>query len=256
MNPTRSVLRPEIWAGLISVVLFAWFLSPSVALGQYGTGGGGRHASEGKGDSDSNTKSGYKPLPPPGTLLPHAGEYLASESNYFEIVYMPLQTRIYLYDRKFRPRSAQVVRARMTLQLPQENVARQIPFQFVPMPAQATEQDYVFAPFDIRPLQDKETSITFEFFSQANSATFTPHYPRFSIRPYVVRAALAAADQDAITRQDICPVTGAKLGSRGQVVKLYVAEFPLFVSGEDCIAAVKENPQKFLPRPMMPNPGQ
>ena len=185
-------------------------------MGQYGSGGGGRHGSEGKRDSDSNTKSGYKPLPPPGALLPHAGEYLASETHYYEIVYMPLQTRIYLYDRKFRPRSAQDVHARMTLQLPQENVARQVSFQFLPMPDQATEQDYVFAVFDNRPLQDKEASITFDFSSPSNTATFTPHYPRFSIRPFVVRAALAVADQDAIKRQGVCPVAAPRWAVGGR----------------------------------------
>ena len=96
---------------------------------------------------------------------------------------MPLQTRIYLYDRKFRPRSAQDVHARMTLQLPKENVARQVSFQFVPMPAQATEQDYVVAVFDIRPLQDKEASITFEFSGPSN----------FSVRPPPSRPIMTAS---------------------------------------------------------------
>jgi len=45
------------------------------------------------------------------------------------------------------------------------------------------------------------------------------------------------------------------LGSRGTVVKLYVTDIPLYLSGEDCIAAVKEAPQKFVPQaPPAPNP--
>ena len=71
-------------------------------MGQYGQGGG-RHGFDGKNDSDSGGKHDYKPLPPPVHCLPHAGEYLATETNYYEIVYMPLQTRIYLYDRRFKP---------------------------------------------------------------------------------------------------------------------------------------------------------
>ena len=185
---------------------------------------------------------------------------LSTERNYYEIVYMPLQTRIYLYDSKFRPLSARDIHAQMTLQLSVETAARQIPFQFVPLPAGATEQDYVAAAFDIRPLQDKDASITFQFsvLSDRSSpaATFTPHYARFSIRPYIAQASLVDADQDAIARQKTCPVNGVPLGSRGPVVKIYVAEFPLYVSGEDCIAAVKETPQKFVPQaPPMPNLG-
>jgi hypothetical protein len=196
------------------------------------------------------------PLPIPGTLLPHAGDYVSNDANYFELVYMPVQTRIYLYDRKFRPISARDLHAKMTLQLPWEAAPRQVPFQFVPLPAGATEQDFVAAPFDVRPLQGKDISITFELSVLANTATLTPHYDHFNIRPYFAKASLTAADQDAIARQRICPVTGTPLGSRGQVVKLFVAEFPLYVSGEDCIAAVKAAPQRFVPQaPPMPNLG-
>ena len=165
---------------------------------------------------------------------------------------MPLQTRIYLYDGKFKPLSARDVHAQMTLQLPLEGAARQIPFQFVPLPAGVTEQDYVASAFDIRPLQDKEASITFEFSGLQDrpspTAAFTPHYAPFKIRPYVAQASLTEADRDAIARQRICPVTGAPLGSRGQVVKLYVAEYPLYISGPDCIAAVTGTPQRFVPQ--------
>ena len=38
------------------------------------------------------------------------------------------------------------------------------------------------------------------------------------------------------------------LGSRGPAVKLYIADFPLYVVAEDCIAAVRESPEKFLPQ--------
>ena len=51
------------------------------------------------------------------------------------------------------------------------------------------------------------------------------------------------------------PCTTTVLGSRGTVVKLYVTDIPLYLSGEDCIAAVKEAPQKFVPQaPPAPNP--
>ena len=93
---------------------------------------------------------------------------------------------------KFRPITARDVHAQMTLQLPREVAARQIPFQFVPLPAGTTEQDYVAAAFDIRPLQDKDASITFDFSGLSNRtnpvATFTPHYAKFSFRPYIAQA--------------------------------------------------------------------
>jgi hypothetical protein len=50
----------------------------------------------------------------------------------------------------------------MRLQRPSEIATRPVSFQFVALPAGATEQDYAAAAFDIRPLQDKEVNITFE----------------------------------------------------------------------------------------------
>ena len=71
-------------------------------------------------------------LPTPGKILPHAGDYISNEKNYFEIVYMPLQTRIYAYSKKFKPVSAEDVRAQMTLQLPGESAAKgPLPSSFV-----------------------------------------------------------------------------------------------------------------------------
>ncbi len=219
---------------------------------------GGRHAADGKHDADSSDPA-FKPLPSQDVLTPHAGEFVSTETNYYEIVYMPLQTRIYLFDSKMRPLTARDVHAQMTLQLPRENAPRQIAFQYAAMPPGATEQDYVAAQFDIRPLQDRDTSVTLEFTGLPDrrypTASFAPYYPRFKIRPYVAKALLTEADHDAIARQRVCPVTGAPLGSRGPVVKLYIADYPLYVSGDDCIAAVKEAPQKFLPQPPSPNPG-
>jgi hypothetical protein len=260
MNAMRAIFLTSPWARRISIVLFALLAWQSVARGQrndtdpeFNILSDTTGTAWGRGPYTRKSPS-TGPLPTVSGILPHAGEYLATETNYYEIVYMPLQTRIYLYDRNFRPIGAQNVRAAMSLQLPWETALRRVPFQFVPLPAGATEQDFAVAPLDVRPLQDKEISITFELSAQSNTTTLTPHYDHFKIRPYVAQAALTAADQDAISRQRICPVTGAPLGSRGPVVKLYVAEFPLYLSGPDCIAAVSQAPQRFLPQTPLPPP--
>jgi hypothetical protein len=233
------------------LAISTWLLCGATAWAQYGGRGGGRHGSGSKSDS-SDSHSNYAPLPAPAALLPHGGDYVSTESNYYEIVYMPFQTRIYVYDKKFKPMSAANLSAQMTVQLPLEPSARKVAFQFTPMPAGATEQDFAAASFDIRPLQNKETSITLDFGGLASgpnrTATFTPRYEHFTIRPYVSQAALVESDRDAVNRQRVCPVTGAVLGSRGPIIKLYVTDIPLYVSGEDCVAAVKENPRKFVPQ--------
>jgi len=252
----------------IGVVVLGVLLGET-AWGQFGGGmggggggrGGGRHGSSDSKSDSSDSHSNYTPLPPPAALMPHAGDYVSTETNYYEIVYMPFQTRIYLYDKKFKPLSARDLHAQMTVQFPLEPAPRRLEYHFVPMPAESTEQDYVATALDIRPLQDKDVSVTVEFSGlsgrSGSTTAFTPHYDHFAIRPYVAQAAPMDSDRDAAARQRICPVTGAPLGSRGPVVKLYVTDIPLYVSGEDCIAAVKASPRKFVPQaPPPPDPVQ
>ena len=138
-------------------------------------------------------------------------------------------------------------------ELPSENVPRPIPFQHVVMPAGAAEQDYVVAVFDIRQLQDRETPITFEFSGLPNrrhpTAAFNPIFSPAKIRPYVARVLLTEADRDGVMRQRVCPVSGRCSAAEGPIIKLYIADYPLYLSGEECIAAVNESPEKYLPHP-------
>jgi len=106
---------------------------------------------------------------------------------------------------------------------------------------------------DMRPLQEKEATIKFEFTGLADSrsptASFTPYYARFMTRPYVARVQLTEADRQGLARQPVCPVARVPLGSRGPMVKLYIGDYPLYLSGEDCIRAVKDAPDKYAPAP-------
>jgi hypothetical protein len=196
-------------------------------------------------------------LSTPGVLMPHAGDYVSSDKNYYEIVYMPLQTRVYVFDRKLRPATAKEFHAQMTMRPASQADGQKVDFQFVPQPQGSTEQDYLSANFDARPLQGKEVSVSFELSRLLETAVLSPYYAHFNIRPYIAKASVIPADKDAIDRQRICPVTGAPLGSRGPAVKIFVAEYPLYLSGVDCIGAVAQAPQRFVPQappPPMLNP--
>jgi hypothetical protein len=188
-----------------------------------------------------------------------------TETDRYEIVYLPLQARIYLFDHELKPLSARDVHARMSLKLPSENAPRQIPFQYITPPAGTAEQDYVVAAFDFRQLPEKDTAITFDFSGlpdkskflgiwdrHEGTASFTPMFSPAKIRPYVARVLMTEADHEAIKRQMFCPVSGQMLGTKGPIVKLYIADTPLYLSGEDCIAAVTESPEKYLRQPVGP----
>ncbi len=262
MSRRQSVLPADIRLITLIAALCVSLLGAPTAFGQSSGMGGGRHGGgkSRQSDSDADSKRAYKPPPTATPLTPHGGEYLRTETSYYEVVYMPLQIRIYLFDKERKPLSARDVHAEMTLQLPTDNAPRRIPFQYLALPPGATEQDFVMAMLDIRPLQDRETNLTLEFSGLPDrhhpTASFTPYYPRFNIRPYVAKVLPTAADREGIARQRTCPVSGAPLGSRGPVTKLYIADFPLYLAGDDCIAAVQEAPEKFLPQPPMPTPGR
>jgi hypothetical protein len=254
----RRVFSTPARVIVLAAALGAWILSASPGLGQSSGrgGGGGKHGDGGRERQDDTSERAFAAPRALAVLTPHGGEYVATKANHYEIVYMPLATRIYLYDSKLKPLSARDVRVQMILQLPGDAAPRRIPFQHVAMPPGAAEQDYVAAAADIRSLQEKETTITLEFSglpdSRRPTASFTPCYAHFSTRPYVARVLLTAADRDGLARQPICPVARVPLGSRGPVVKLYIGDYPLYVSGEDCIRAVKEAPEKYLPQPPTP----
>ena len=95
---------------LFTVAMCVSVLFASTALGQFGGrggGGGGRGGGgQGRNAGPSDPARNMKPLPPQIILTPHGGEYLQTEAVQYEIVYMPLQTRIYLSDKKSKPLSA------------------------------------------------------------------------------------------------------------------------------------------------------
>ena len=247
---------------LFVVATCASMLLVSPALGQFGGpgGGGGGPGGGGRGGGGGGPNAGpsdptrsMKPPAPQVVLTPHGGEYLQTEAVQYEIVYMPLQTRIYLFDNKLKSLSARDVHVQMSLTLPSESNPRRIPFQYVATPSVAGEQDYVVAVFDMRQLRARETPITFEFSGLPDrkhpTASFTPVFSPSKIRPFVARVLLTHTDRDGVMRQRVCPVSRQVLGTRGPIIKLYLADVPLYVSGEDCIAAVEQAPEKYVRRP-------
>jgi len=254
--------------GLLWIVAMCAWLSCSIAFGQGGgmgggMGGGRGHGGQGGSDhykAPADYYQGAGPPPSQISLTPHGGEYLVTDPSRYEIVYMPLQIRIYLFDSKMKPLTARDVHAQMSLTVPSESSRRKIPFQYVAKPAGVAEQDYVVAVFDMRQLKDGETPITFEFSGLSDrkhpTAAFTPLFSSSKIRPYVAPVLLTEADRDGVMRQRVCPVSGQMLGSRGPITKVYIADHPLYLSGEDCIAAVREAPEKYLPQPVVPMSGR
>jgi len=185
---------------------------------------------------------------------------LKTEANYYEMVVMPLQTRIYVYDKMLKPLGARDVRVQMSLQPPGESAVRQIPFQYVVLPPTMAEQDYVVAVWDAASLGSKETPITIEFSGLPDhrrpTTSFTPLFSSDKIRPYVAQVLPMKSEADRVLRQRTCPACGDVLGNKGPVVKVLIGDYPLYLCCENCIATVRESPERYLPRPQMPAGGR
>ncbi len=59
-------------------------------------------------------------------------------------------------------------------------------------------------------------------------------------------AALTAEDRALIAKQEVCPVTGAKLGSMGDPVKVVVKGQTVFLCCAHCEDAIKKDPDTYL----------
>lgn len=260
--------------GKFLLIVGVWLLCIPTALAQFPGGGGmgggmgrgmgGRHGSKDKEDQPKKSESkpsedSHKdePLPPHFYLTRHGGQYLTPEWNIYELVFLPYQTRIYLYDKTWKLLNAKDVHAEMTLQLPKDSNTYRIPFQYVAQPAGSTEQDYVAANFNAMQLGAKETPIAIEFSNLPDrhhpKSTFTPLVSQSQIRPYVAQVLTTAADRENVLRQRICSVCGKALGSQGPISKVLIGDYPLYLCHDDCIAAVRANPEKYLPHPFAPN---
>jgi hypothetical protein len=243
------------WGGFSATRAFG----QSDDTGGMGGGHGGGHRGGGAGASGKSNPFGkVKPLPPQMILTPHGGLFTTTESNDYEIVFMPLQTRVYVYDKSRKPLDVQNVRVQMMLQIPGEKQKRQMPMQPVIVPPGAASQNYMVAAFDTSELRS-ETPITFEFSDSSKPhqtpASFTPIFSRSKIRPYVAQVLPTSANRDDVIRQRICPVCGDVLGHKGDIIKLLIGDYPLYVCSEDCMATIRQSPDKYLSQPQSAIPG-
>jgi hypothetical protein len=226
-----------------------WAMSSTTALAQCHGGDGGGHNHAAAGDDSHGGHTGHQyhlpngGLPPLAQRTPHGGLFLETRSHRLEVVYLPQETRVYLYEESGQPLSTRQLRSQMSPRLRSESDPRQVPLQYVAQPAGSQDQDYLAAALDVTRLPD-ETPITFHFENlpdrRHSKAEFNPVFSRSQIRPYVAWVSFVQADREGLAGQQVCQVTGARLGSMGDPVKVLVGDRPLYLCCAGCIEKVKE----------------
>jgi hypothetical protein len=254
-------------AGLVGAVAWAQCCG-QCAAGEPQQGSAGQTApdtsaadSPGAGHHEAHQQPGVK-LPAIVQRPPHGGQVTAAadSAGFFEVVYLPQETRVYLYGPKQEPLSARGVRGQAVMRV--RGYTRDFPFplKYVAAPPGSKEQDYLAAAVDVRRIRDGDMTATFSLEDlsdrQHPKASFTQTAALAQAKPEVAVAtptptpkpapAPKLSDAQRIAQQKVCPVTGAALGSMGKPVKVVVKGQTVFLCCAGCKAAIKNDPDKYL----------
>ncbi len=112
----------------------------------------------------------------------------------------------------------------------------------------STGQDYLAAKVDVSRIRNGDMIATFGLENLPNAQQPRANFSQvFALsRILVTVAPLEQSDRPRIERQEVCPVSGGRLGSMGAPVKVLVDDRPLYLCCQGCIGKVQEDPEAYL----------
>ncbi|NQT38525.1 MAG: hypothetical protein HQ581_13600 [Planctomycetes bacterium] len=126
------------------------------------------------------------------------------------------------------------------------------PLQYVPPAAGSPTHDYLGLTIDLSRMKDGDMSVAFELTDlpggQQPRATFSQTFALSKAPIQVAVVALTEADRAGIARQQVCAVSGGRLGSMGTPIKMLVGNQPVYLCCKGCIGKVQQNPEAYLPK--------
>ncbi len=212
--------------------------------------GGHDHGAPATGQQHAEHQHSQMPSASIATLPSHGGQVYATRFQRFEVVYLPHETRVYLYGAERRPLSPRGAEGQMVMQVRGNDQMYRYPLK----PATATSgtgwEEFLVAPVDVSRIRDGDMTVTFYLSNlptqQQPQVSFAQTFALAHARPIVTVVSLTESDRAGIARQRVCPVLGGQLGSMGTPVKLLVAGQPVYLCCQGCIGKVRENPQRYL----------
>ncbi len=180
----------------------------------------------------------------------HGGQMTAKVHHRFEVVYLTKETRVYLYGSEGRPLSARSVQGEVAMRVRGSDRTFRFPLKHVALPAGSTDQDYLPAVVDVSRIRDGDMAVGFELSNLPNrreaGATFNQTFALSKRPPQVRVATLTEADRAGVARQQVCAVSGGKLGSMGTPVKVLVGDKPVYLCSQGCLGKVQQNPEFYV----------
>ena len=186
-------------------------------------------------------------LDPSQLQTQHGGQVVATKWHFFEMVYGPRETRIYVYSPSRRLLNAGRLRGQVVMRVrgnPQL-------FRYPVKPAtDAQGRTYGSVVVDVTGVRDGDIEATFDLhrlpFREEKRAKFAQTVIRNRPRIPVSVVPLTESDQLGVQQQRVCPVMDAAIGEHGQPVKLVVGNKALYVCCEGCIEQVRRHPRPVL----------
>lgn len=221
--------------------------------------GGSHGPSAGSTSNARASASNSSDHPPPRDLHldphqfqpPHGGQVAATKWHFFEVVYTPQETRLYIYSPSKRALYARSVSGEVIMQV--NGNPEQFRYPLKPVIDDALlgkDMGYAVAAVDVTRVRDGDMQVTFDLKLTSREeprVSFTQSFAltRPPVPVSVVR--LTEADRPLVERQRMCPVMeDTELGAHGAPIKLLVGNQTLFVCCEGCVEEVKKSPRQFL----------
>lgn len=180
---------------------------------------------------------------------PHGGQITKTGVHYFEIVYQPHETCVYIYGPAQRPASTAGVHGEVVMAVRGNPQLFRYPIGDAMRATPQAVQEYLSLPVDVSPIRDGDMQITFVLanlpYQQEPQVQFTQTFAISRTTLSVTVAKLTAYDQIDVKRQGVCPVMDSPLNGHGQPIKLMVGAEPLYVCCADCINEVRQRPDYY-----------
>ena len=187
---------------------------------------------------------------------PHGGQISVVGSLRFEVVYLPRETRVYLYDASNRPLSAKGAAGRVAMKVRGYEKTYRYPLTYAATQAGTHTQDYLALVINQSRIKDGDMSVATELANLPSRdqprATFTQTFTRSKIPVRV--AALNETDRAGIARQKVCPVMKGQLGGMGTPVKVLLGDQPIYLCCKGCLGKVQKDPAAYLPKSTLAQP--
>ncbi len=237
--------RSTTLAIALTVACSGWSMSSSDAFAQ----GMHQHGAQSTHQHQGHSAAGTMPVAAARTT-PHGGQFSVAGPLRFEVVYLPQETRVYVYDASNRPMSARGAAGQVAMRVRGYEKVYRYPLAYVATQPGSRMQDYLAVAVNVSRIQDGDMTLAFELTNLPSrdlpQARFTQAFALSKI-PVTV-AVLTEADQAGVTQQQTCPVMGGKLGGMGTPVKVMLGDQPIYLCCKGCLGKIQANPVAYLPK--------